>query len=71
MRQASFGLLTKLAGRWDELGSIPVIALTAYATTEDRVRLLAAGFRMHIAKPIEPAELVAGVANVARTAGKL
>ncbi len=66
-----YALLTKLDGRRDELGSIPVIALTAYATTDDRVRLLAAGFRMHIAKPVEPAELVAGVANVARAAGKL
>ena len=66
-----YALLTRLDGQRDELGRIPVIALTAYATTEDRVRLLAAGFRMHIAKPIEPAELVAGVANVARTAGKL
>jgi CheY-like chemotaxis protein len=31
------------------------------------VRLLAAGFRLHVAKPVEPAELVVGIANVART----
>ena len=66
-----YALLAKMDARRDELGWIPVIALTAYATTDDRVRLLAAGFQMHIAKPIEAAELVAGVANVARTAGKL
>jgi signal transduction histidine kinase len=66
-----YTLLAKMHGRRDEFGNIPVIALTAYATTDDRVRLLAAGFQMHIAKPIEPAELVAGVANVARKIGRL
>ena len=46
-------------------GNIPAVALTAYARVEDRVRALAAGFQMHVAKPIEPAELVAVVANLA------
>jgi signal transduction histidine kinase/ActR/RegA family two-component response regulator len=47
-----------------EGGQTPAIALTAYARTEDRVRALAAGFQMHVAKPIEPAELVATIAAV-------
>jgi PAS domain S-box-containing protein len=38
-------------------GAIPAIALTAYGRAEDRVRALAAGFHMHVAKPIEPDEL--------------
>jgi PAS domain S-box-containing protein len=46
-------------------GRIPAIALTAYARVEDRMRVLSAGFQMHVAKPIEPAELVAVVASVA------
>lgn len=46
-------------------GRIPAIALTAYARVEDRMRVLTAGFQMHVAKPIEPAELVAVVASVA------
>jgi signal transduction histidine kinase/DNA-binding response OmpR family regulator len=33
---------------------IPAIALTAYATDDDRARTLSAGFQMHVAKPIEP-----------------
>ncbi len=37
----------------------PAIAVTAYARTQDRLDALAAGFDMHIAKPVEPAELVA------------
>ena len=42
-------------------GQTIAIALTAYARTEDRIRALETGFQMHIAKPIEPAELVAVV----------
>src|ERR1051325_5709644 len=43
---------------------IPAIALTAYASTEDRARVLEAGFQTHIAKPVEPDELLNIVANV-------
>jgi len=38
---------------------IPAIALTAYARSEDRLRALEAGFQSHLAKPIEPQELIA------------
>jgi CheY-like chemotaxis protein len=48
-------------------GDIPAIALTAYARVEDRVRAIAAGFQMHIAKPIEPVELITMVYRVIRT----
>jgi PAS domain S-box-containing protein len=43
-------------------GDIPAIALTAYARFEDRVKAMAAGFQMHIAKPVEPVELITVVA---------
>jgi signal transduction histidine kinase/CheY-like chemotaxis protein len=49
----------------EEGGKIPAIALTAYATEEDRQRSLAAGFEDHVIKPVEPSELVAIVANLA------
>jgi CheY-like chemotaxis protein len=39
-------------------GDILAIALTAYARVEDRVMAIAAGFQMHIAKPVEPIELI-------------
>jgi CheY-like chemotaxis protein len=42
---------------------IPAIALTAYATDDDRARSLAAGFQMHISKPIEPVTLVKSIAG--------
>jgi CheY-like chemotaxis protein/anti-sigma regulatory factor (Ser/Thr protein kinase) len=42
--------------------SIPAIALTAFARAEDRQRALASGFQGHLAKPIDPAKLVACLA---------
>lgn len=46
-------------------GAIPAVALTAYARTEDRMRAFRAGYQAHLAKPIEPAELVATIASFA------
>ena len=49
----------------EEGGRTPAVALTAYATEEDRRRALSAGFSEHLPKPVEPAELVAAVAHLA------
>jgi CheY-like chemotaxis protein len=46
------------------LGRVPAIAVTAYARAEDRQRALLAGYQMHLAKPIEPRELIAGIASL-------
>ncbi len=43
---------------------VPAVALTAYARPEDRRRALDAGFEMHLAKPVEPDELVGVVADL-------
>jgi signal transduction histidine kinase/ActR/RegA family two-component response regulator len=45
-------------------GRIPAVALTALARTEDRQRALLAGYQTHISKPVDPAELVAVIADV-------
>ena len=47
------------------LDGIPAVALTAFARSEDRTRALRAGYQAHIAKPVEPAELVATLASFA------
>ena len=47
-------------------GCVPAAALTAYARHEDRRLTLAAGFQMHMVKPVNPAELIAAVACLAR-----
>ena len=41
---------------------IPALALTAYATDQDRSLALSAGFQVHLAKPIEPESLVSSIA---------
>jgi CheY-like chemotaxis protein len=46
-------------------GNTPAAALTAFARSEDRRRALMAGYESHIAKPVEPAELIAVVASLA------
>ena len=43
---------------------LPALALTAYGRAEDRVRVLAAGFNLHLAKPADPTELVLAVASL-------
>jgi PAS domain S-box-containing protein len=48
-------------------GNTPAIALTAFARSEDRRRALLAGFQMHVAKPVEPAELLTICASLAGT----
>ncbi|HUP29735.1 MAG TPA: ATP-binding protein [Usitatibacter sp.] len=45
---------------------MPAIALTGHTRSADRLRALAAGFQMHIAKPVEPNELVMMIANLAQ-----
>jgi PAS domain S-box-containing protein len=50
---------------WErESGSwTPAVALTAYARAEDRVRALAAGYQIHVAKPIDPLEFALIIAS--------
>jgi len=48
---------------------LPALALTAYGRPEDRRRTLAAGFNLHLAKPIDPSELVLAVANLVGRTG--
>ena len=46
--------------------NLPAAALTAFARSEDRTKALRSGFEMHLAKPVDPGELVASVATLAR-----
>lgn len=49
----------------DHTARIPALALTAYAKAEDRVRALTGGYQVHLSKPVEPAEFILVVANLA------
>jgi signal transduction histidine kinase/ActR/RegA family two-component response regulator len=46
-------------------GGVPAVALTGYVGTEDRQHAFLAGFQAHLAKPVEPGELVAVIASLA------
>jgi len=48
----------------EEGGRTPAVALTAHARVKDRMRALSSGFQMHVAKPVEPAELVLVIASL-------
>ena len=52
-----------------EAATIPAIALTAFARSEDRTRALLAGYIHHVSKPIEPSELLATIAAVSGRIG--
>jgi signal transduction histidine kinase len=61
-----YALIRKLRASTRERGAdLPAAALTAYARSEDRVQALQAGFQTHIAKPVDPSELVVIVARLA------
>jgi PAS domain S-box-containing protein len=49
----------------EPLRSTPAAALTAYARSQDRITSLASGFHMHLAKPIDPLELIVAIATLA------
>jgi PAS domain S-box-containing protein len=64
--QDGYDLIRKVRSLSPERGGrIPAAALTGYGRLEDRMRALSAGFQLHAAKPVEPAELIAVVASLA------
>jgi len=62
-----FELVQRLRASPDAaLRDMPAAALTAYARSEDRAKALRSGFEMHLAKPVDPAELIAAVKALSR-----
>jgi PAS domain S-box-containing protein len=53
-----------------QVRDIPAAALTAFARSEDRTKALQSGFEMHLAKPVDPGELVASVATLVRRSSR-
>ena len=62
-----FDLIRRIRWQEDRGGRprLPAIALTAYASAEDRERALAAGYDAHVAKPVDADELGAALARLA------
>ena len=64
-----YELIGRVRALEGEAARVPAIALTAYARERDRDKALAAGYQVHLAKPVEPDDLVLAVADLAgRTA---
>jgi PAS domain S-box-containing protein len=65
-----YWLIDQVRRRGEHGKQIPAIALTAYASKEDRIHILAAGYHMHVPKPVEPDELATVAASLAGRMGR-
>jgi CheY-like chemotaxis protein len=64
-----YSLIRKVRAREAARGGlVPAAALTAYASPEDRLKALRAGYHDHLPKPVDPVALVEVVSNLARRA---
>jgi PAS domain S-box-containing protein len=68
-RQDGYDLIRRVRARGKTVKEVPAVALTAFARPEDRRRALLAGYQVHVAKPVDPHELIAVVASLAGRTG--
>ena len=61
-----YALIKKVRATGGAMGTLPAVALTAFARVDDRMRALSAGFNIHVPKPVEPAELITVIASLIR-----
>lgn len=59
-----YELIRALRLREDPKSRIPAIALTGFVTLEDRIRVLSAGFQLHVPKPVDSTELITAVSTL-------
>jgi PAS domain S-box-containing protein len=62
-----FELIRAVRARPEPLGRVPAIVVSAFANTDDQSRALSAGYQLHVAKPVEPSELIAAVTALLRS----
>jgi CheY-like chemotaxis protein len=66
-RMDGFELIARVRASGESaVREIPAAALTAFARSEDRSRAMRSGFEVHLSKPIDPGELMAAAATLAR-----
>lgn len=66
-----YSLIRRVRALETEKGQIPSVALTAYVRADDQKAALSAGFQSHVAKPIDPTELIAVVASLVGRTGNV
>jgi PAS domain S-box-containing protein len=62
--ESGYDLIKQVRALASDFKTVPAIALTAFATEADRNKSLSAGFQAHLAKPVEPADLVRTIRSV-------
>ncbi|HEV7508425.1 MAG TPA: chemotaxis protein CheB [Thermoanaerobaculia bacterium] len=68
--ESGYDLLRRVRALSADLGGrVPAIAFTAYSSSQDRLESLDAGFQAHLAKPTDPARLVAMITALAQRTG--
>jgi PAS domain S-box-containing protein len=67
--QDGYDLIRQVRGAGHSAKELPAVALTAFAHKDDRLRVLLAGFQVHMPKPIDPHELIAVTATLAGRTG--
>jgi CheY-like chemotaxis protein len=70
-QEDGYVLIRKLRAieRKHSLGRLSAVALTAYASAADRDQALAAGYDLHLTKPVEPGDLTQALANFRKSIG--
>jgi PAS domain S-box-containing protein len=68
--QDGYDFMRRVRSMAGAVAEVPAAALTALARVEDRKRALMAGYQTHLAKPVDPSELVAMVASLTRRTGR-
>ena len=68
--QDGYDFMRRVRSMSGEISDVPAAALTALARVEDRKRALMAGYQTHLAKPVDPSELVAMVASLTGRTGR-
>ncbi|MEQ1508567.1 MAG: response regulator, partial [Myxococcota bacterium] len=64
--QDGYGLIRQLRQSGLSAHELPAVALTAFARVEDRQDALRAGYQVHLAKPVDPPQLVNAVVAALR-----
>jgi len=68
--QDGYDFMRRVRSLEGAVAEVPAAALTALARVEDRKRALMAGYQTHLAKPVDPSELVAMVASLTGRTGR-
>jgi len=59
-----YELIRRLRSFAEPIRSTPAIAVTAYADPEDRMQALAAGYQLHLAKPVDPSVVAESILSL-------